>query len=614
MQRRHAMPFGAELDPEGGVDFRLWAPDHDGITLELEVGPGAPASLPLERRVGGWHALRVPAAAAGTRYRFRLPDGLAVPDPASRRQPEGVHGPSEVIDPAAFVWDDHAWHGRPWAETVLYELHIGAFTPEGTFAAAAERLPELARLGVTAVELMPVAAFPGERNWGYDGVALFAPAAAYGTPAKLKAFVAAAHRAGLMVFLDVVYNHFGPEGNYLHAYARDFFTAAHATPWGDAIQFGGAVRDFYAHNALYWLEEYNIDGLRFDAVHAIHDTAQPDILHEIAARVRAALPHERQVHLVLENDANQARYLERDPAGRPRAYVAQWNDDVHHALHCLLTDEETGYYADYQPAARDHLGRCLTEGFAYQGERSAFRDGEPRGERSAHLPLTAFVGFLQNHDQIGNRAHGERLTRLAGARAVQAAQALLLLAPAPPLLFMGEEYGSRQPFLFFCDFGPDLAASVTAGRRREFARFAEFADPQAAARIPDPQAAETFARSRLDWDARTAHEHAAWLEEVRRILALRQTVIVPRLPALAGGRRRWTRLGERALYADWTAGGGALLSLFANFGAEAIAGLAPPRAPLLWESAPGAAAALGTGRLAHEAVIWFWDPGEGKEA
>jgi maltooligosyltrehalose trehalohydrolase len=377
-----------------------------------------------------------------------------------------VHGASEVIDPGAFAWEDGDWNGRPWAEAVLYELHVGTFSPEGTFAGAQRRLDYLAELGVTAIELMPVGDFPGRCNWGYDGVLPFAPDASYGRPEDLKRLIQAAHRRGLMVLLDVVYNHVGPEGNYLHVYARDaFFTERHHTPWGAAVNFDGPgselVRRFFVDNALYWLEEYHLDGLRLDAVHAILDDSPLHVLEEIAQAVREGPGRERALHLVLENDANQSRFLTRTAAGSPRWYDAQGNDDIHHALHAILTGERHGYYGDNADVPHRHLGRCLAEGFAHQGEASAYRGGEARGERSAHLPPGAFVGFLQNHDQVGNRAFGERLPVLAPPDALTLATAILLLAPSPPLLFMGEEHAAAVPFLYFCDFGPDLAAAVT---------------------------------------------------------------------------------------------------------------------------------------------------------
>ena len=410
VRRVHRMPFGAETLSSGGTRFRLWAPAVPAVTLCLDGGP-AHTMIPIG---GGWFEVTAAEARPGSRYRFRLPDGVLVPDPASRHQPEDVHGPSEVVDPEAFDWTDAGWRGRPFEEAVFYELHVGAFAPAGTFDGVATQLDRLARLGVTAIELMPLAEMPGRRGWGYDGVYPFAPEASYGTPAALKRLVCAAHARDLMVFVDVVYNHFGPEGNYLARYAPQFFTPRHRTPWGDAIDFEGpdarVVRDFVVHNALYWLEEFHADGLRLDAVHAIHDASEPDIVVELAETVHRTLRPDRQVHLVLENDRNQAHFLARAPDGRARWYAAQWNDDAHHAFHVLLTGERNGYYADYadEPAAR--LGRALAEGFVHQGEPSPFRGGAARGEPSAHLPPTAFVTFLQNHDQVGNRALGDRLT------------------------------------------------------------------------------------------------------------------------------------------------------------------------------------------------------------
>src|SRR4030065_701472 len=433
IQRCHDMEFGA-MPVTGGVRFRLWAPEAPVLALVLQGAQGE-RILPMMRTHNDWFDIVARDADPGCRYGFQLGDGLRVPDPASRYQPEDVHGLSEVIDPHAYQWQDEAWRGRPGAEAVIYERHVGTFTPQGTFGAALEKLDHLAGLGVTAIELMPVADFPGRRNWGYDGVLPFAPDASYGRPEDLKALVDAAHARGLMVLLDVVYNHFGPEGNYLHRYAPQFFSERHRTPWGAAINFDGAgsrtVRDFFIHNALYWLEEYHFDGLRLDAVHAISDDARPDILEELATAVHAGPGRERHVHLVIENEHHAAHYLQRDGAGRPRHYVAQWNDDVHHALHVIVTGEREGYYADYADAPLRHLRRCLTEGVAHQGEPSPYRHGEVRGESTRGLPAAAFVGFLQNHDQVGNRAFGERLTLLAKPGALRAATALLTVAPHP---------------------------------------------------------------------------------------------------------------------------------------------------------------------------------------
>src|SRR6202167_571226 len=398
MKRRHSMPFGAECEDDGSVRFRLWAPAARQVELSLA---GDSKRIGLDRRNNDWFELNTMEAKPGSQYYFRIDDAHEVPDPASRFHPQDVQGPSEVVAPHAFEWHDHAWRGRPWEEAVIYELHVGAFTASGTFSAACERLDYLAELGITAIELMPVADFPGKRNWGYDGVLPFAPDSAYGRPEDLKALIQSAHDRGLMVFLDVVYNHFGPEGNYLNSYAPQFFTDRHKTPWGDAINFDGfesrTVRDFFINNALYWLTEYQVDGLRLDAVHAIIDDSTPHILTELADAVRSSVEPDRHVHLILENDYNQARYLQRTERCPVQGYNAQWNDDIHHALHVLIIGERDGYYVDYSERPLDQLGRCLSQGFAYQGESSLHRNGEYRGEPPAGGPLTDFISFLQNH-------------------------------------------------------------------------------------------------------------------------------------------------------------------------------------------------------------------------
>jgi maltooligosyltrehalose trehalohydrolase len=423
-----------------------------------------------------------------------------VPDPASRWNPDGVHQASTVFDAYAYSWSDAAWQGRPWTEAVLYELHVGTFTAEGTFAAAQRRLSDLAALGVTALQLMPLAAFAGERNWGYDGVLPFAPASSYGTPNELKSFIDAAHRQGLMVLLDVVYNHFGPEGNYLHVYCPEFFDRGYSTPWGAGINLAGelctTVRSFLVHNALFWIEEYGFDGLRLDAIHAFRDPSSPDIVHEIAAALRDGPGARRHVHLIVENSANQASYLALDSAGRPICATAQWNDDLHHAFQLLITGETGGYYADYASAPLQQLGRALAEGFSYQGEYSGYRK-RPRGEPSNHLPAWSFIGFLQNHDMIGNRPFGDRIHQLADECLLNAAYVCLLLSPAIPMLFMGEEFAAASPFLYFCDFAPQLAVAVVSGRRREFSRFTAL---PGALEVPDPNAVSTFEASKLNWD------------------------------------------------------------------------------------------------------------------
>ncbi|MBL8471819.1 MAG: malto-oligosyltrehalose trehalohydrolase [Rhodocyclaceae bacterium] len=569
MKRQHHMPWGTR-HAAASTMFRFWAPAAQEVLLHLETG-AENLTLPMQRTGLGWFERSVDSLAPGCRYRFQADCGLLVPDPASRSNPDGVHAASELIDPAAFDWQDDDWRGRPWHEAVLYEVHTGSFSPEGNFAGIERRLDHLADLGVTALQLMPVAATPGRRNWGYDGVLAYAPAAAYGPPQALKSLVQSAHRRGIMVLLDVVYNHFGPEGNYLHVYARDFFTDRHRTPWGAAIDFEGAraVRDFYVHNALYWLEEFHLDGLRLDAVHAIHDGSDPDIVEQIARAVAAGPGRTRHVHVVLENDDNAARRLS------PGNCTAQWNDDFHHCLHVLLSGEQDGYYSDYAPRALQLLGRTLAEGYAWQGEASPYRGGQARGEPSAHLAPTCFVNFLQNHDQIGNRALGERLTEIAAPRALRAALEILLLAPSVPMLFMGEEWGTQQRFAYFCDFGEELAAAVRNGRLEEFSRFARFSDPTLRAQIPDPGADSTFAAACLDWSATERAEHRATLDLVQKLLALRRTELMPRLAGMAGGSGRYRCLGASLLEATWRLADGSPYRLLANLGPQAAT---PPAA------------------------------------
>ncbi len=591
MIRAHRMPFGAEVLAGGGVCFRLWAPAAGRVDVVLDPDNGGTCHG-MAHREEGWYEAIVADAEEGTHYAYRIDDALTVPDPASRHNPRDVHGASEVIDPHRFEWEETGWTGRPFEEAVFYELHVGTFTPEGSFAAVIDRLAALADLGITAIELMPVADFPGSHGWGYDGVLAYAPNSAYGHPDELKRLVQAAHRRGLMVFLDVVYNHFGPDGNYLHAYAPDFFSRRHHTPWGPAINFDGegsrCVRDFFIHNALYWLEEYDIDGLRLDAVHAIMDDSEPDVLIELAEAVRDGPGRERQRHLVLENDHNAAHYLARDGNGEPRWYTAQWNDDTHHALHVLLTGEADGYYADYADAPLQQLGRCLTEGFAFQDDVSGFRGGARRGERSAQLPPTAFVNFLQNHDQIGNRAFGERIAALAGGPTLRLATAILLLSPSPPLLFMGQEFGCIEPFLYFCDFGQELGRAVREGRRNEFARFERFRDPVARKAIPDPNDVATCERSRPDWAAQSRTPHAQWLALHRELLKLRRSEIVPLLRRIHGNAGQYALHGDAGLRLRWMFGDGGALEMFVNFSEAAPLSIPSPAGRVIYAMAPEA--------------------------
>jgi maltooligosyltrehalose trehalohydrolase len=613
VKRRHSMSFGAERQSDDAWRFRFWAPGAHTVDLCLD-DPLKETLLPLKKEADGWFSITTNLVKQGTLYRYRIDGGQRVPDPASRFQPHDVHGASQVVDPEAWEWKDASWRGRPWEETVIYELHIGTFTEAGTYAGAKQRLDELVDLGITAIELMPLADFPGRRNWGYDGVLPFAPDSIYGTPEELKDLIQSAHARGLMVFLDVVYNHFGPDGNFLHLYAPAFFTDRHHTPWGAAINFDGPnsapVRDFFIHNALYWIEEYHLDGLRLDAVHAIIDDSQPDILQDIARAIMTGPGASRQVHLVLENEHNAARYLGRDSVQHPRWYTAQWNDDIHHALHVLTSGEQGGYYEDFADHPARHLGRCLTEGFAYQDDPSRYRHGVRRGETSRHLPATAFVSFLQNHDQIGNRAMGERITRIAPEAAVRAATAILLLAPSPPLLFMGQEWGAPHPFLFFCDFGPELAAAVTKGRRNEFARFPEFSDETARARIPDPNDEKTFLRTRLDRESSQTETAQTWLRFHRELLGLRAREVVPRLRNLMVGKAGYETLDGRGLRAHWQLADGSTLTLLANMGEQTVTDIARPGNRVLYPLSSGTTGDFDN-TLPPWSVWWFLDVAKG---
>ncbi|CRM01445.1 Malto-oligosyltrehalose trehalohydrolase [Pseudomonas sp. 31 E 6] len=544
LRNMETWPHGAIMLDAQHTRFALWAPDAFYVSVELEDGN----SIAMLPQADGWFEVEIKCP-AGTRYRYNIDGERDVPDPASRAQASDVHGWSLVVDPLAYTWQHANWHGRPWHEAVIYELHVGAL---GGYAEVEKHLPRLAELGVTAIELMPLAQFPGERNWGYDGVLPYAPQSSYGTPEQLKHLIDSAHGHGLAVILDVVYNHFGPDGNYLGQYAKGFFQEDIHTPWGAGIDFNRReVRDFFLDNALMWLLEYRFDGLRLDAVHAIDN---PGFLQELAHSVREQVDIGRHVWLVLENELNQASLLQQD-------FDAQWNDDFHNVLHVLLTDETDAYYSDFATDATAKLARCLGEGFIYQGQ--ATRHGHARGEPSASLPPTAFVAFLQNHDQIGNRALGERLHQLCSPDALKAATALLLMSPMIPLMFMGDESNAREPFLFFTDHHGDLAAAVREGRRNEFADFAAFHDPERRARIPDPNALSTFAQSA------PALADNAHTEFYRHLLGLRREHLVPHLPgSVALGAQV---LANAAVTARWRLGNGRLLQIDINLSAAAVA-------------------------------------------
>jgi malto-oligosyltrehalose trehalohydrolase len=551
--------FGARLTKDG-ASFRLWAPAAKRADLLLEK------SRPLRRGDDGWFYADIAGVKAGARYKFRIDGEIDVPDPASAFQPDDVSGASEVIDHSSNPWQAKEWRGRPWHETVLIETHVGTFTKEGTYRAMIGKLDHLKSSGITALELMPLADFAGARNWGYDGVLWYAPDSAYGRPDDLKALIDAAHLRGIMVFLDVVYNHFGPEGNYLGRYAPSFFTEAQ-TPWGSAIDYRvPEVRAFAIENALYWLREYRFDGLRLDAVHTIAELGEISMLRDLSAAVGdLAAQTGRHIHLVLENDDNRTSILDATQDPPHGKYRAQWNDDYHHAWHVLLTGETQGYYRDYTRAPLRDIARALGSGFVYQGEASAHRDGQLRGEPSRELAPTAFVNFLQNHDQIGNRALGDRLESNVSAGKIEAALAITLLAPAIPMLFMGEEWGSKVPFPFFCGFEGDLAEAVRQGRRREYAwAYAKYGDE-----VPDPLAPSTFQSAVLDWEQCCEAAGKKRLALVRELLASRRREIIPRLAGAAFGDAQAADNGLLTAY--WRMGDGATLRLTANLSGSAIA-------------------------------------------
>jgi len=572
----NARQFGTRLTADGAT-FRLWAPEAKRVDLLLEK------SYPLRRSQDGWFSVDVPGVTTGARYKFRIDDEIDVPDPASAFQPDDVSGPSEVIDHASYRWRASDWRGRPWHETVLIETHVGAFTPEGSYRAMIGKLDHLVNTGITALELMPLADFAGQRNWGYDGVLWYAPDHVYGRPDDLKALIDEAHLRGLMVFLDVVYNHFGPEGNYLGRYAPAFFTEAQ-TPWGSAIDYRvPEIRAFAIENALNWLGEYCFDGLRLDAVNTIVECGEIPILQDLSAAVgKLAAETGRHIHLVLENGDNRASLL--DPAQEPPRgkYRGQWNDDYHHVWHVMLTGESQGYYGDYQASPRGGLARALGSGFVYQGEAAAFWGGKLRGEPSGTLAPTAFVNFLQNHDQIGNRPFGDRLESIADPSAIEAALAITLLAPMTPMLFMGEEWGSKIPFPFFCAFEGDLAEAVRKGRRREYAwAYAKYGDE-----VPDPLAPSTFQSAVLDWQACNEQAGKKRLALVQQLLAIRHKEITPRLAGAAFGDAQ--AADNRLLTASWRMGDGATLRLLANLSNTALArGPDETTGAAIWGGKPG---------------------------
>jgi len=525
---------GVTLDEEGAT-FSLWAPVPSRVTLHVATGAGRGehAMSPVPGVPGAFVA-SVEGVRAGDRYGYRLDDSEPLPDPVSRAQPDGVHGLSQVVDPRAFAWDDAHWPGLALADFLIYELHVGTFTPEGTFDAAAARLPDLLAMGVTAVEVMPIASFPGTRNWGYDGVHLYAPQQSYGGPDGFRRFVRAAHALGIAVVLDVVYNHVGPEGNYLDRFGP-YFTDAYRTPWGRAVNYDGRgsdeVRRWARENALHWIEEYHVDALRLDAVHGIFDFGAVTFLEELSDAVHALGRRlHRKVQLLAESDLNDPR-LVRAPEQGGFGLDAQWADDVHHTIHATLTGERNGYYADFQGVAT--IADVYREPFFYARRYSPFR-GRTHGRPAGDAPRKRFVVSAQNHDQIGNRPEAERLAVLVPPDRQRLAAALVLLSPYLPMLFMGEEYGETAPFSYFTDHGdPALIEAVREGRKREFVEIEHHGEP------PDAQAEETFQRSRLCWEQRTREPGASLLRLYTDLAALRREE-----PALRPGESELLVNGE----------------------------------------------------------------------
>jgi maltooligosyltrehalose trehalohydrolase len=534
--------WGTEYVAVGEVRFRIWAPGHETLILRLDG-----EDTEMSASSGGWFELLATGVSAGAEYNFVTADGMVVPDPASRAQKADVNGPSLVIDPTNYDWQDTGWTGRPWEETVVYELHIGTFTKEGTFRAAIEKLPHLAELGITMIELLPVSQFGGKHGWGYDGVLLYAPHADYGPPEDLKAFVDAAHGHGISVVLDIVLNHFGPEGNYLPLLAPDFFHKERMTPWGAGIAYDvDAARRYIVDAPLYWLEEFHLDGLRFDAIDQIEDTSEKHVLIEIAERIRAEIT-DRPIHLTTEDSRNVTFLHPREEDGSVPLFTGEWNDDFHNANHVFATVETHAYYKDFAEAPEKLVARVLAEGFAFQGEVSP-QSGEKRGVDSTGQPPVAFVDFIQNHDQVGNRAHGERLISLAGGERTKALLATLLFSPHIPLIFMGEEYGETNPFLFFTDFHGDLAKAVRDGRAKEFEGHAGHEGDK----VPDPNASKTFDSSKLDWDKLNSAEGREWMDFTRELLKLRQEIVVPLLGTAAGGTGKVINTDDGFLAVGWT--------------------------------------------------------------
>lgn len=547
--RPAARTWGPRRLPDSAFEFSLWAPDAPDIKLVTGF-----ADLPMNRSEDGWHQLVVSGMKPGDTYGFRLPDSRIVPDPAARAQAGDVHGLSLLVDHDAYDWKHGDFRGKPWEEAIILELHVGTFTPDGTFRSAIEKLPELRAAGITAIELMPVAQFRGTRGWGYDGVLAFAPHNAYGTPDDLKALVDAAHGLGLMVFLDVVYNHFGPEGNYLGAYASTFFRNDEPTPWGASIDFNNsAVRQFFTDNAAQWLGDFRMDGLRFDATEEIRDVSEVHFLEELTSALRQRFAG-RHIHLIAEDQSGRRSLLRRNPDGTARHFTAAWSDSLHHSLHVLTTGEAKGHYAAFAPELWNNIRRAAVEGFV-------FSDNPPGS--AGTVPPNAYVNYLQNHDQIGNRAFGERLNTLLSPDLMAVLTDMLLLLPQTPMLFQGDDFNETNPFCFFADFEGELGDAMCRGRVGEAENFGGMPKGRTIADLPDPMAMDTFENSRLDWRKADSEEGRKARLRLKALADIRQAYIAPLLAAAAPVVGAVHPLPDGLLAIDWTFPDG-VLSLRVN--------------------------------------------------
>jgi malto-oligosyltrehalose trehalohydrolase len=589
------MNFGTKFLENNYIEFKFWATDCKKINLCIKNQDGSEFTLPMDYKGDNWFVLVTDKAKVGSKYLFQLDTGMFVPDPAARFQAEDVHGASIVVNPDNFNWgDDSNFVAKKWHETVVYEIHTGTFSNEGTFAGVKKKLDYLVDLGVTAIEIMPVADFPGKRNWGYDGVLIYAPDNTYGTPEDLKDLIKAAHQKGLSVMLDVVYNHLGPEGNYFYVYSKShFFDKNTKNAWGDAINFGNKnVRDFFVQNALYWLEEYHFDGIRFDAVHGIKQDFRDFLLDEIFNQVKQKI--NREVYLVLENDDNQAKYLNR--------YNAQWVDDFHHSAYSLVASEKESYYVDFSNNPAALFARTIAEGFAYQGEKSIFRGGMPRGEDSKGLPVSCFQTYLQNHDIVANRIFSRRIHEIIDKEALNALNCINLLNPSVPLLFMGEEFSSKSPFYFFCDFEEQLNLSVKEGRLQEFSGFSEFFNQALLEKIPCVTTEQAFLDSKLDWDFDLQKDET--LKKYKEFLLIRKKHIIPLIPEIIKSQVKYEMIGDSAFSVTWATKSGKTLELLTNLGEEKL-NYNYKEASLIAESRQGSNKSLQKDNIL-EAYCTFW--------